>query len=298
PGEQAQADFTLSPVPAFSVAGTIHPPEEGFITMNGVDGQRVWGPMAARVQAGRFRLRTVPAGSWMLSFRSNGRQQLYASQTITVNSSNIEGVQLQLQSLASIPIEVVGADAAAAPVQIQLVPKEKQWNNPHYMSSFMQPGNSEQRVRIDNVPPGRYTVIAQSNFQGCIDSLSSGGTDLTRNDLVVNGESQVPITVSFRQDCPSVTGAVHAENGQVKGVVVLIPDSVAMEPKILQMQEGGHFDMFGLSPGRYNVYAFSNIDGLEYANPEVMRDFTGQQIELEPNQKANLTLELNVRGSS
>jgi hypothetical protein len=45
-----------------------------------------------------------------------------------------------------------------------------------------------------------------------------------------------------------------------------------------------------LSPGVYHVYAFTSIDELEYANPEVMRDFPSQEVELAPNQSLELTL--------
>ncbi len=299
PGEEAEADFTLSPAPAFSVTGSINPPEHGFISVHSADGEQGWGPMMTGVRAGRFRLAAVPAGSWILSFHSRDAQQHYASQTITVGSSNLDGIQLQLQPLASIPIEVAGAaDAASMPVQVQLIPKEKQANNQRYMSSFLQPGNSEQRLRIENVPPGKYTVLAQPNGPGCIDSVSSGSADLTRDDLIVNGDSPPPISVRLRDDCPSVSGTVHSESGEVRAFVIVVPDVAFIEPKILQVQGGGQFDMGGLSPGKYRVYAFSNIDGLEYANPEALRDFAGQQIDLQPNQKANVTLELNVRGSN
>jgi hypothetical protein len=58
----------------------------------------------------------------------------------------------------------------------------------------------------------------------------------------------------------------------------------------------GAFSLSGLTPGDYTVYAFTDISGLEYTNPEALREFSGQKITLGPGAKAALQLNLITRG--
>jgi hypothetical protein len=52
---------------------------------------------------------------------------------------------------------------------------------------------------------------------------------------------------------------------------------------------------FTLSPGSYQVFAFSRVEGLEYANPEALRAYPSQSVTLEAGQKMDLTLDLAER---
>lgn len=295
-GEQAQADFTLSLVRAFTVTGFVIPPEDGFVSIQEANDQTPSPIAMTRVHRGKFRLSTIPSGSWVLTFHSQ-EPRGYAEQTITVGSSNLEAVQLQIQPLASIPVNIAGEGEIGARAIVQLIPKnnERLGNNGRYMSTFR--GNPDQALVIENVPPGTYSVSVQPTAQGCVGSVSSGSTDLTQNDLIVNADSQPPINVTLRNDCATLSGTVHAESGDATGMVILLASSALLEPKITPIQNKGYFEFPSMGPGEYRVYAFSNIDGLEYANPEMLRDFTGQQISLAANQKATITVNLNVRAT-
>ena len=296
PGDQAQADFTLSPVAAFSVSGVISPAQDGTLSIEDAEGQQ--NLFNLRPRSGRFRIPTLPSGSWVVTFRSDNAQGYYGEQTITVDSSNVEGVVLQLQQLASIPVSVSGnIEAGSAPVQVQLASKEGRWNNGRFMSMSPPPEGSDQHLMIRDVPSGRYTVLVQSTGGACVDSVSSGSTDLAHGDLIVNGGPQAPIHIALREDCPTLAVRVHADAGSPKGFVVLIPGVDFLEPTIVPIPDDGHFEFTRLNPGPYRVYAFSDMDGLEYGNPEALHDFAGQQVDLLANQKANVNLELNVRGS-
>jgi len=303
PGEQAEADFTLPEAPAFSVSGSVGPVQDGIsISIGDADGQQTFMPAAFNRQTGRFRLPAVPSGSWILSFHSRNSQgaAYYGEQTINVGSSDIAGLQVLLQPLPSIPVNVADkGDASPPQAQVQLIPDEKSASTGNYMATPSQAGDSQQAWMIRNVAPGRYGVSVQSNGPGCIDSVSSGSADLTHDDLIVTTGSQPPpINVTFRDDCATLSGEVHGGSGDAKGFVILLPGAAYIQPNITPIQSGGHFAFGNLSPGEYQVYAFSNIEGLEYANPEALRGFTGQRIDLEPNQKANVTVDLMVRGSN
>lgn len=52
---------------------------------------------------------------------------------------------------------------------------------------------------------------------------------------------------------------------------------------------------WNLSAGTYQVFAFANVDGLEYANPEAMRNYSGQSVTLEAGQTKDITVEISER---
>jgi uncharacterized protein (DUF2141 family) len=49
------------------------------------------------------------------------------------------------------------------------------------------------------------------------------------------------------------------------------------EPQVAQTNaQVAHYSFGTLSPGTYHVYAVSDLEGLEYANPEAMRGIPSQ----------------------
>jgi hypothetical protein len=43
------------------------------------------------------------------------------------------------------------------------------------------------------------------------------------------------------------------------------------------------------------VFALTSLDGLEYSNPEALRNYPSQSVNLGPGQKTELTVELTER---
>jgi hypothetical protein len=48
-----------------------------------------------------------------------------------------------------------------------------------------------------------------------------------------------------------------------------------------------------LAAGSYQVFAFSTLNGLEYADAQALRSYHSQSVTLDAGQKTDLTLELN-----
>jgi hypothetical protein len=78
---------------------------------------------------------------------------------------------------------------------------------------------------------------------------------------------------------------------------VLLSNSPLKPPGTFLTGSDGKFYISNLTPGEYRLFAFTNISHLEYANPEALRDFTGQDITVGPNEKANVQLDLITRGN-
>ena len=299
PGQAAEADFRLSPVPSYSISGSVSGPQDTSVSCNDADGNTLgFGRINHRTN--QFKLVHIPSGSCTLTFHSQhtGGQIYFAEQPVTVNSSNITDIQAALQPLPDIAIHF-SSSTGGMPVQLHLVPRQKHWRGGQ-VYPMMQGGQSDsQTPAFKGVPPGSYKVVAHNLNNSCIGSLSSGGTDLLREDLtVVSGSAQAAsIEVSLRTDCATLTGTMNANSPPVNVSAIVVPGSAGMEPKLV-FASNGNFVLPGLAPGEYTVYAFSDISDLEYANPEALREFSGQKISVGPNEKATVQLNLITRGDS
>ncbi|MBV8866800.1 MAG: hypothetical protein JO210_15505, partial [Acidobacteriaceae bacterium] len=82
------------------------------------------------------------------------------------------------------------------------------------------------------------------------------------------------------------------------GVLLLTSETSFLEPQILGFQGNQSMTVSNLSPGSYRLYAISDLDGLEYANPQAMREIPSEIVNLEPNGKTAIAITvLNRRRS-
>jgi hypothetical protein len=291
PGQVAVADFTLISTSAFRIVGSIAPTVPSLsLNVQDSDGIQINSPIQFDPKSGKFLLSFVPAGTWTLEFTCNEPEghSLYASQTLTVNSQDVKGLRIALQPLPSLPVNIVNG-----PAEVQLVSRDPRWRG----GIFGDAGpRAPEGPHVISVPPGDYRVFVPASAGRCVDSLTSGNIDLTREDLTVAPGSQPQaISLTLRNDCATLQVTVRSPNQAAQPTVVLIPASHALQPVTTALDPSGSYVFTDLSPGEYQVYAFSSIDGLEYANPEAMREFPGQQITLSPNQRANIPLDVIVR---
>ncbi|MGH9583794.1 MAG: carboxypeptidase regulatory-like domain-containing protein [Bryobacteraceae bacterium] len=313
PGQTAEADFTLKPVRTFRITGTLAGVGSGqpaSVTLKRPDRVRLSIPIRVNWRTGQFSLLSVPAGSYTLEFRTYPRPHMdsfYAEQQMDVHA-NVTGLQIAGQPLAPSPVNVVrpptsdagnGSPRVRSSVQIQLIAHNNDpGNNGYWGINSQQQPSTPGTLEIRGVPPGSYHVAVHTYGSECLDTISSGSTDLTSQDLTVSaGAAPQPITVTLRNDCATLGGTVNAQGHTAPVQVLVVPDSGAAEPHVINTAPGSQFSVTGLRPGDYRIYAFSTLDGLEYTNPDALRDFDAQEITLSANEKAGVTLDLIVRGN-
>lgn len=294
PGETARADFSIAPAPAFRVSGTASPSQGGIIGWVSSNGEQGSGFMVDP-RTGAWHTPPLPAGSWniLLESRRGPDSTFHAEQNVNITISDIKNVRMLIEPLPSIPVNVVGPGPSdQRQVQIQLISLE---NNRTFGSS-RSPQNLSEAPMIRAVPPGTYSVFAIPYGGGCLASVSAGGVDLTRNSLVISAGAQpAPIDVTLEDNCANIQGQVHMDTPIPNASVILAPSSHAVQPQLIALQEDGSFTLNRVSPGDYKLYAVSTADGLEYGNPEAMRQIDGTSVTISAKQKANVTLNLVTR---
>lgn len=293
PGQVAIADFTLTPASAFRITGSIAPAVPSLsLNVRDSGGAEMNAPLQFDPKSGKFSVSFVPAGIWTLEFAYN-QPDLYGAQTITVDSHDVKDLRIALQPLPFVLVNVVNG-----PAQVQLESMNPRWRGGVF--GGMDPPATPDGSHVITVPPGEYKVFVPApGGNRCLVSLTSANIDLTREDLIVaSGSQPQPINAILQNDCATLQVTVHAQNPNTQSTVLLIPASHVMQPVTAQLDPTGSYVFTDLSPGDYQVYAFSSINGLEYANPEAMRDYSGQQITLSTNQRANITLDVIERGAN
>jgi hypothetical protein len=191
-----------------------------------------------------------------------------------------------------------GPDKGQPQGQVQLIPDDVSRQHGGRFVAASPPLNPQFPATFRDVPPGGYSVVAFSYGVGslCVESVSSGSIDLTRNPLLIAAGAQPqPIEVKLRDNCGTIQGNVRVDSESPVGTVILLPSSHAMEPQTAAIRNDGSFAFNRLSPGDYRLYAFSNIAGLEYGNPDALREASGEQVSLSPKQTATVNLNLIVR---
>jgi hypothetical protein len=286
PGARMQADFTVSAMQAFRVSGTINSTTGYMLGLKDPSSPGKYIPVTGFWGGPRWHLDAVPAGAWQVTAQGFGNPLYYAEQTIDVRTADVPNVNLNLQPMPAIPVRITGLDPSEPQASLQIALLAQNGNTSYSGSVNGQPA-------LESVLPGSYTVSVQNAPPGsCVDTVTSGSNDLSRSNLVVSpGAAPTPIDVALRTDCAELTVTLNAAGSD--SWVVLVSQNRLFQPRIARAAQS--VELPGLPPGEYVAYAFSSIENLEYANPEAMRNYSGQSITLASSQRADVKVDVIQR---
>jgi hypothetical protein len=230
---------------------------------------------------------SLPDGTYSLLVASYGPSILAGMSNITVRGAALSGAPIALFQGSSITVDITeelqhpesapwksaaigfarpdGARSATLRnfVQVNLMPEE-QFSLAAQVNSNPAQNPEDESLLIENVRPGRYRVNAVTGF-GYVGSISSGGTDLLREPLVVGaGAAMPPIEIALRDDGAEVDGTIESQNnsstsvasGQLSRVVYLISmDRPGDQVRMGFADPSGNFAIPQVPPGSYRVLA-------------------------------------------
>jgi hypothetical protein len=321
PGQRTEADFSLAVAPAFKLAGRvvaagewkqIYPP----LIIDPLD-QVLYSPDEFDPESGSFEFRAVPAGTYIV--RISGQDQrnrtTFSRHKLTI-SRPVADARLFLRPGADIPVivrtefnktKLPGSCAFTDNGKLQLSDCSD-YPAAHvdliaadsFRSQFgteYGPVKDQAAFGLHGVPPGKYLVRAQPRFGGYVRSLRSGNVNLLREELVVPEDGTVPpIEVVLSDDSGTVNVRVRAEKPGQQSVVLVFPeDALLSEPKIMRSFASNSEVQSGpLAPGRYRIFAFDSITGLDYANPDTLARYQSKaaSVTVSPNGSASVTVDV------
>lgn len=262
----------------------------------------------------------LPNGTYRVEVTQYGESGAAGTLNFSVNGARVEGPTVMLA--ANPPIEVRVRDERTnntntlAPgmrnmvnsMSVRLVSTDE-FGPTNYLRLQPPQNPDDETLWFAGTLPGSYRVRVGNTPVGYVAALSSGGTDLLRQPLVVGvGAAVPPLEITIRDDGARVDGNIEnwpagGRNGQLLGfsrnaptvVLLPLPDSTGQFCQAWVMPDG-QFNFAQVAPGDYRAIGFDHSpEDLEYGNAEAMKKYEskGQVLRLEAEQAEHLRLSLD-----
>ncbi|HLQ50167.1 MAG TPA: carboxypeptidase-like regulatory domain-containing protein, partial [Terriglobales bacterium] len=325
-GQRAEVDFTLRQAPIVVVAGLLTGlprGQEADLQFLNASGDDIAFDKQFDAQAGTFLAHIVSAGLCVIKADAKDALDHPLHAQVSLNASaGVRNIRLALAPALSIPILVRlettkplsatpargpgagtlsenGLVAGSIPVSVNLHPIEI--GRPD-VSASVEGGPNNPLIVLRNLEAGRYKVEVipnnSENNSWYVKSIFYGGADLFRQELTVAGGEASPMEIVLRDDSAVLHGTVQFEETEGQAAVLVVPDYAPLDPKMTVADDRGEFQIDGLAPGEYKIFAFDRLDGLEYSNPEALGEYASKaaQVSLLPNEKTTVKVDLIQRG--
>jgi hypothetical protein len=227
---------------------------------------------------GGFRFPLVQPGSYLLLIYRNKRSNaLPYILPVEIGKTGIEDMKIAVPPFASVQGSI-------------LAPPDTEWAG-EFIFSVRSPVSAAlsrdftvnlEKFSIDDLPPGRWIVEAESNVKRLRDSASLfiqstafGTQDASSAPIAITESGNPPLELRLTAESGRILGSVVDQNGiprPATPVLVMRSSSQPFRPfrTGANTKEDGTFFMDGLSPGRYRVVAI--VDGVASSTDAVTVD--------------------------
>lgn len=280
--EMTNVNFAVLLVPTARVSGFVMGPDGQAATRSSVvllpDDGAGFLPAASLTgrtnDDGSFTVVNVPPGRYLAFARSDGRgsrEQLFATQTITVSGQEINGLAMMLTPGANLSGTVVFETNASLPpddVGRVRVTTRSQQSLPFAGNSSAR-ANSDGTFELRNVPVGASVLRVDAPEPWLLKAVYIDGQDVIDTPMEFPGGQAVEdVTLVLTDRVSKLSGIVRDRQGQplTEFTVIAFPvESALWRPQSRQIGVGqpdqnGRYQISGLPPGEYYLVA---VDGAE-----------------------------------
>jgi hypothetical protein len=147
------------------------------------------------------------------------------------------------------------------------------------------------------LPQGRYWLELQDTAADTyVVSATVAGRDILRDGIPLEADSELELVLASPGGV--MQGIVRDSNGNTlsHAVVALVPDSPMRSAGPLYRSDisdvRGRFEIRGIAPGSYRLFAWTELEGAAYRNPEFMKEFDerGTPVRIEKGQRLSMDL--------
>ena len=288
PGIENRVDFNLRPSIGVTVRGMIvglPAGERGVglqLRRRNASSLNMQPTNSVMLGEGRFEILGVSPGSYVLNgnvWRPTNR--LSGDVSIEVGITDIDGITLGLlpgfpvMGVVRMEIKGGGATVQRPPVNIRLRSTEGLMENIGQIKwsddnrSFTMPDVMPSRYRMEVIPSGTYFVK----------SVTLAGQSLANLDVNMQ-QATGPIEIVLSDDTGSVQGTLTGPEGKpATGAMILLSSGGGRAINAFASADG-YYSLPVVPPGTYKAYSWSDAQQAEYANPEWLRQFGGDGVEV------------------
>ena len=304
PGERADADFTLEPVPALHLRLTAPMTDLSQnvgvrVSQTTLGGHEVQLPIQRTLNNKEFvDLAGFPPGSVIVGLdsppapeskeRISWRQSVDASRNATVNMTEVAGTVAVGGIVKNTGIKALPQSAAIA--------IHDQQSGATIFARIAPDGKFE--FPAPAVKPGKYDLSMSNAPEFFVARFAAAGAKVSGRSIEIGSEQPVQLSVEVGAGMGSIEG-VALRNGKPTGgvMIMLVPQDFENESPLLRRDQSDSDGTFTLSavPGQYTLVAVENGWDQEWANPSVVKMWlkAGEPVEVAPNGK--YTIKVNVQ---
>jgi protocatechuate 3,4-dioxygenase beta subunit len=291
-GEMRGIDVRLTKVKAFRVKGKV---AEGLsqgkqlVVLLTPKGAGITGMVTRLIGVaqpdGSFELKGVAPGSYYLTATTDGMSTLGAAREVVVTDQHIDGLRLE----AATALEIQGTVALEGKPGVDLKKVQVTLESTEMLNINPPKGKPEDdgKFTMKGISPDRYRVSA-SGPDGVYLKSARYGTQEVGDDGVDLSSATGKLEIVMAQDGAQVEGGVCDSDGKpVPGATVVLVPSSRNWPLYKEMttDQNGRFQFRTVPPGDYRLFAWTEMEPGAYQNPEFLKGYKGELLELKGNDK-------------
>ncbi|MGA2133398.1 MAG: carboxypeptidase regulatory-like domain-containing protein [Bryobacteraceae bacterium] len=281
-------DFHLAPRLVASVHGRITFPDEaagdttGLITVfpqDVPDSDEQTMAMGANAPKFDFNIENlVPGAYWIDARVTHAGHDCHDAQRIELSSGGQEvtfhpecGIDLQGR------LDIESADRPAAPFKVSLVPA----GYPPGRNAIQAEVQPDGAFVVSNLTAGTWDIDASPVPPGgYIKAMRLGDRDVLTEDMTIDSGTRDPLHIVISGRGAVVSGTVTVPAGVARSPrarILLAPSGPYADVLSFYAETGaddaGHFEFKGVTPGRYKLYAFEEMQSSAYDDPNFLKPF-------------------------
>lgn len=294
-GDEFPANFSLTSSPTLTIRGSVTnlpPNSSAMIVLQSSDFNVVFNGAEVH-RDGSFIIRDVSPGAYtIVASVENASVPMIARQSLQVSSNNIDGLRLVPQAGATIRgrlhWEGKASNLNSRQISLMLHPSDAADLIDLSIGNGFSPAS---QIAIDgsfqwmNVPPGNYSLQLDNERNDASDwflkSVIADGRAVDLSAISVNGGVMV-LDVVASSNGGIIEGVVTDPLGESvpDAVVVAAPEMRSHPDRFLKTasDQRGRFSLHGIAPGQYSVFAWDNVDGDAYYNPDFLKAYEQQAL--------------------
>ena len=266
PGDQAQIDLTPLIGSLATVSGHVRnaPAQTGFSVRlapegGGTSGTNRFGQADAQ---GNFSIPGVSPGRYRVVADVRSRQNmdsvekhLTAAVSVDVGGGDVSGLELALDTGGSLDVVFHGiAENQIDPTKVSAFLQGTE-------SSLGAPPEKEGAFHFADVPAGRYSVLARTPPDACVESVKLGDREVRGAPIDISGGAALRVDVTVSKRCGSIRMRAVLDGEAVAGAkAVLLRSGTPKDPGEISedfVNDEGELSFDGLAPGRYLLWAWA-----------------------------------------
>lgn len=291
------ADITVHAVPVHEIRGLL-PSRPGIaqISLKAHSGfLNLATPFLASYDAvtGQFLIKSVPEGTYnLIADWATQTGPHHGEALITVSASFDQEIKIEDQALATIQgtLHYAASPSPQMPSSVTLISHDI--SKKPYTAAV----NPDGSFSIPSVIHGEYELTVDHTNGAYVQSITMAGKVVSLQRLAIGGDQTAgTLDVQLDTSTATISGILDAQPAVLGQTGVVVQRVGSNQVFVALADQQRHFSFQDLPPGDYRLYAWDDLDHVEYRNPQFLNAFKNRSTSVTLDEDApNANVELTA----